>query len=265
MWKPRWGMIRDPFLEGNGFYVPLPGSEEAVARLVHAIEAGHRLAVLSAAAGMGKTLVLARALDQARSPSRRFALASSPMDAAALYGRLARGLGARAPRLDRASASEAWRALEQTVRVCLASGFQVILAVDEGGMPLFSGGDEALRRLGHLGARERGRVTVVLAADRCSGRDGAFWPSDWTLAIRLAPVSCAEAERYLAAKLASAGCTRAIFTPSAVARLHLHSAGSPRGLDRLASLCLMAADARGLETITVELVESVLGENIERW
>jgi type II secretory pathway predicted ATPase ExeA len=252
-------MIRDPFLEGNSPYVPLPGSEEAVARLVHVIEAGHRLAVLSATAGMGKSLVLARAINQARSPSRRFALASSPVDAAALYGRLAHGLGARGLRLDRATESEAWRALEQRVRVCLASGFQVILAVDEGGRPKIPGGHEATGRLGHLGASERGRVTVVLVVDS-SEADEAFGPSDWTLSIGLAPVTRAEAEMYLAAKLAAAGCTQAIFTPCAVTRLHLHSGGSPRGLDRLASLCLMAAAAHGLESITAEVVESVLGE-----
>ena len=259
MWKAHWGMLRDPFLEGSAPYVPLPGSEEAVARLVFAIEAGHRCAVLSAAAGMGKTLVLSRAIDQARSPTRRFALASSPVDVAALYGRLARGLGARQRGLDRASEGEAWRALEQSVRVCTASGFQVILAVDEDGMPKFSCEDVALRRLGHLRACECGRVTVLLAVD-CCGRDGAFEPSDWTLTIGLEPVSCAEAEMYLAAKLAAAGCTRAIFDPSAVARLHLHSAGSPRGLDRLASLCLMTAAARGYQTVSAELVESVLTE-----
>jgi MSHA biogenesis protein MshM len=260
VWKPHWGMIRDPFLEGNSPYVPLPGSEEAVARLAHAIEAGHPRAVLSAASGMGKTLVLSRAIDQARLPTRRFALASSPIDAAALYGHLARGLGARQRGLDRATESEAWRALEQAVRVCLASGFQVILAVDVSGMPKFSGADEALRRLRHQGARERGRVTVLLAVDGSSGQDAVFWPSDWSLVIGLAPVSCAEAEIYLAAKLAGAGCTQAIFDPNAVTRLHLHSAGSPRGLDRLASLCLLTAAAIGQETVSAELVESILTE-----
>jgi type II secretory pathway predicted ATPase ExeA len=259
VWQPSWGMIRDPFLEGAGPYVPLPGSEEAVARLVHAIEAGHRCAVLCAAEGMGKTLVLTRAIDRARSPARRFALASSPMDPAALYGRLAHGLGARQRLHERASESEAWYALERAVRVCLASGFQVILAVDEVGMHRFQGESEALRRLMHLGTRERGRVTVVLAVD-CSGRDEAFWPSDWALAIGLAPISCAEAETYLAAKLAAAGCTRLVFSPSAVARLHLHSGGSPRGLDRLASPCLKAAATRGLETVSAELVESAIAE-----
>ena len=49
-WIVHWGLNRDPFVERGGPYVPVPGHEEAVARLVHTIEAGHRLAVLSAPA-----------------------------------------------------------------------------------------------------------------------------------------------------------------------------------------------------------------------
>ena len=46
-WIEHWGLSGDPFVECGGPYVPLPGHEEAVARLVDAIEAGHRLAVLA--------------------------------------------------------------------------------------------------------------------------------------------------------------------------------------------------------------------------
>ncbi len=62
------------------------------------------------------------------------------------------------------------------------------------------------------------------------------------------------------AKLAAAGCREAIFSQRAVTRLHFHSRGSPSGLDRLASLCLMAGAYRGLEAISSDVVEGVLGE-----
>ena len=94
-WIVHWGLNRDPFVERGGPYVPVPGHEEAVARLVHTIEAGHRLAVLSAPAGMGKTLVLGRALAEARDPCRRFAMTSNPMEGGHLYSRLAEKLGSR--------------------------------------------------------------------------------------------------------------------------------------------------------------------------
>ena len=43
-------------------------------------------------------------------------------------------------------------------------------------------------------------------------------------------------------------------------RLHVHSGGNPGGLDRLASLSLMAGAYRGLEAISSDVVEGVLGE-----
>jgi type II secretory pathway predicted ATPase ExeA len=257
VWIAHWGLNRDPFLDRSNLYVPLPGHEEAVARLVHTIEASQRLAVMSAPAGMGKTRVLSQALGEARNPSRRFALASNPMDGGLLFAGLAGKLGFRA--VNWSSRGAAWRALEQAVRLCASQGFQVVLAVDGCDTLISSGGGEDLCRLCHLGSVEGGRVTVLLILGEASRNEDVSFLS-WTLAIRLRPLSCSEAETYLTAKIAAAGCRDAIFTPRAVSRLHLLSGGSPRGLDRLASLCLMAGVSRGLEAISSEVVESVLCE-----
>src|SRR4051812_45343361 len=73
VWRRYWRLTRDPFLDGRTAYVPIPAHEEAVARLVDAIEAGERLAMLRAAAGLGKSIVLDRALAETRSPARRIA------------------------------------------------------------------------------------------------------------------------------------------------------------------------------------------------
>jgi MSHA biogenesis protein MshM len=66
-----------------------------------------------------------------------------------------------------------------------------------------------------------------------------------------------DAENYLTAKLASAGRDEPTFTPRAIHRLHLISAGNPRGLDRLASLALMAGALRKLEIVTPEIIDGV--------
>ena len=78
MWQRHWGLRSDPFPDRDALYVPLPGHQEAVARLVHAIEAGHRLAVLAGASGLGKTRVLRQALAEARTPSRRVRTGERP-------------------------------------------------------------------------------------------------------------------------------------------------------------------------------------------
>ena len=66
MWMRHWGLERDPFAEPGSPYVSLPSHDEAVARLVHAIETSQRRAVLTAPAGLGKTAVLRRRLPRRR-------------------------------------------------------------------------------------------------------------------------------------------------------------------------------------------------------
>ncbi len=256
-WIVHWGLNRDPFAERGGPYVPVPGHEEAVARLVHAIEAGLRLAVLRAPAGMGKTLVLNRTLTEARDPCRRFAMTSNPLEGGHLYSRLAEKLGSRGPVA--ANRGAAWLALEQAVRGCALQGLQVVLAVDGCASLIIGGAGDDLRRLGQVGASAGGRVTVLLVLGEES-HEGDLSYQSWTLAVGLRSLSCSEAETYLTAKLAAAGCREAIFSRRAVTRLHLHSQGSPSGLDRLASLCLIVGAYRGLEAISSDVVEGVLGE-----
>ena len=176
----------------------------------------------------------------------------APSTASFLPARLAHALGSRSP--GTTNPVDSWRALEQAVRVCALQGFQVVLAVDRGPAPVAPGEVDELQRLVQLGGGA-GRVTVVLVADE-EWTEASSAVQAWTLAIRLRPLSCSETEFYLGGKLAAAGCHEAIFTSRAVSRLHVHSAGNPRGVDRLASLALIAGASRGLEAISSELVDS---------
>jgi type II secretory pathway predicted ATPase ExeA len=255
VWLRYWGLSSDPFPERDSIYVPLPGHEEAVARLVHAVEAGHRLAVLAGPSGVGKTRVLRQALAQSRSPWRRMAMVSGPVDATSLFGDLADGLRLR-PAHGGSDPWACWRALERAIQMCSVQGTQVVLAVDDGHTLVAAHGADALQRLGNLGGLTRGNVTVLLV-DGSGDRQESLIDADWTLAVRLNPLTRTEAEAYLAARLAAAGGGDSPFTARAIARLHLLSGGIPRGLDWLASLCLMAGASRGLEAVSSELVDAV--------
>jgi type II secretory pathway predicted ATPase ExeA len=257
MWLAYWGLNRDPFGDGDPLYVALPGHEEAVARLHHLVVSGQRWGILSGRPGMGKTRVLRRALAEVRGPSRRIALASGAWDASAIYARLAEGLGSRA--VASPDLGGAWRALEHSIRLCVVQNLQVVLAVDDCQVVLAGETGKDLLRLRSLGESQAGCVTILIVVG-----DGSTEPPDafveWSLAVRLGPISRSDAGRYLAERLAGAGCHDVLFSPRAITRLHLLSQGTPRGLDRLASLCLMAGASRGQEAISSELVESVLGE-----
>jgi len=259
-----WGLTHDPFADGAGPFVETPVHREAAERLAYLIAAGERLAVLRAPAGLGKSRVLGHALGHSREPGRRIARVAGPLDGAGLFAGLAEGLGARLPA--GAGRPAAWKALGDAVRVCRFSGQAVVLAVDDCHLPDRPADRLDLRRLAQLDPHPATRLTVVLSGrdededgDEDDDRPGPP-PDSWGLAIRLMPLSRAEAGPYLEAKLAAAGRAEVAFTPRAVTRLHARSGGVPRGLDRLASLALMAGALRGLEVITPEVVEGAAGE-----
>src|SRR5262245_57880241 len=116
MWTRHWDMSGDPFLGPTVSYVPTATHDEAVARLVSTIEAGQRLAVVRGGAGLGKSVVLTRAIVKTRCPGRRIVRVARPADGPSLLGALAEGLGARA--VIPAQRPAAWRALAEAVRVC---------------------------------------------------------------------------------------------------------------------------------------------------
>lgn len=256
MWLSHWKLTRDPFATNAAPYVATPTHEEAVARVVHAIESCQRSAVVRADAGLGKSFLLNRALAETRGPSRRVAHASGPLDGASLFTALAESLGTRVSA--GASRATAWRALAQAVRLERWQRSHVILVVDDVHLLTTSDDRSDLERLAHLESSPTARFTVVTAGRPPDERLPVAAP--WDLTIRLSPLTRTEAEQFVVAKLALAGRTEPTFTPRALTRLHAGAEGIPRGLDRLGSLALMAGAMRGLEIITPDVIDGVTRE-----
>jgi type II secretory pathway predicted ATPase ExeA len=250
-----WKLASNPFGADSPF-VATPEHGEAVARLVHTIDAGQRLAMIQGASGLGKSRVLAEALREARSPGRRIALVTSPADGPSMAVELARGLGARPAAA--AGRAAAWTTLVNAMRVCRAQRLQVVLAVDSC-QDLTDPRDRLdLARLTHCDPAPSTRLSVLLATSAADGDDDPI--GSGALPIRLAPLTRGDVAAYLTAKLAAAGRDDEAFTPRAVSRIHLLSAGTPRLLDLLAPLAMMAAALRRLEMVTPELVDGAAAE-----
>jgi type II secretory pathway predicted ATPase ExeA len=256
VWLTYWKLARDPFRDPGACYVPTRTHEEAVARLAHAIETGERSATLRAGAGLGKSTVLGRALGQTRTPTRRVARAAGPVDGASLFAALAECFGTRVPA--GASRAVAWRALTHAVRVERWQRAHVVIAVDDVHLLRDPADLCDLERLLHLDASPAARVTVITA-----GRDDPDPRAPEVggeITLRLPRLTRDEAEHFITAKLASAGRTEPAFTPRAATRLHGHSHGVPRVLDRLSALALMAGAVRGAEIVSAEVVDGAAHE-----
>ena len=183
-----WGLERDPFAESGWTYVPTAVHDRACGALADAIESQQRLIHMRGLPGVGKTLVLERALASCRSPRRRLARVASPIDGTALFAGLASALERRVtPAPNRV---EAWRALADAARLCRIQEASLILAIDN-----LSNADETalhadLDRLTSVDLHPRARVTVIRVSNE--------WGNDLScqgLTIDLVPPSRARGRR----------------------------------------------------------------------
>jgi len=257
MWMSHWGLSRDPFAEIASPYVSLPSHDEAVARIAIAVETVQRRVIFGAAAGLGKTAVMRRVFCEVHSSRRRFASVSCPQDGTLLFILLAEQLGQRVSR--EPSRLLAWRALERGIRLASLEGDQVVVIIDDCDPEVDTTVRRDLDSLAQLGSTTTSGLTII-QLERTDGEAQPVRCGVWSPTVGLERLTRSQTEKYLATKLEWAGSTERIFTPRAVTRIHALSSGVPRGLEQLASICLMGGAVRGLEVISPELVEAAAPE-----
>jgi type II secretory pathway predicted ATPase ExeA len=253
MWLSHWGLTHDPFAAAASPYVSLSSHDEAVALLGYAVETGEPEVMICGSRGIGKTTVLRRAIAQVRGPSRRIVVVSEPPDDAVLLGRLAEGLGTHVG--DEPTPGRAWKALERAVRARCLEGLQVVLAIED--CRRFA--ESPLRGLigfwRAFAGNRRGVTVVEVVGDNLDH----FAAAEFRRALHavLKPMTRSETEEYLRQKLAAAGSRVSVFTSRAITRAHALCAGVPRGVERLATLSLIAGASRGVDQISAEIIEGV--------
>jgi type II secretory pathway predicted ATPase ExeA len=248
-WTHHWGLDFDPFLGSPTRYVALSEHEKAIARLSGLVEAGQPLGLLSGESGLGKSTILEQLRRRSRTPGRRIALVSNPIDGADLVASLATALGSLGD----------WRSLQAAVRVLAWQRVQLIVLVDECRDLLKSAGLADLKRLVNLGAGGEPRITLIVATENESAIHDQPELRD-ALSARLKRLTRTDAADYLSSKLQAAGREDEAFTPKALTRIHAAGEGIPRTLDRLASLSLMAGASLGLEMISPDVVDGISQE-----
>ena len=250
VWLRYWGLSRDPFADGTSCFVSMPSHDEAFARLVFAIERGHRLVDLEAGAGMGKSTVIRQALHATRDPRRRAILIPATTPALGLFDRIAGAIrrGCERPS-DRGSPSGP---ILREFRSASIEGTQVVLVLDQWDTDPGPGVVQDLLAL--VGSSDPGGPSPTIIR---SGRALADDDGSRALSIGLERLTRTEAETYVAGRLASAGCHDRIFTPRAVGRLHSWSEGVPGTISELASLAMLTAASHRAEVITPDLIDGI--------
>ncbi|NLF71935.1 MAG: AAA family ATPase [Candidatus Anammoximicrobium sp.] len=242
---------------GEGpFFFAAATHREALARLQFLVRQGRSLGILTGVDGTGKTLVLAKFLDEARrsgQPACRLNLLGlEPRD---FLWELAAGLRASPGTGDGVFAL--WRRISD--RLCENRLLNLNTAI------LLDDADEAAHEvvifvLRLLKSHPVG-MTLALAADPARlTRLGGDLLQLSQLRIHLEPWEADDVRQYLRTSLTRAGADPDLFDDDAVARILELSGGLPRWVAHLAELTWLAAAGRGADRIDAETVGSAYQE-----
>jgi general secretion pathway protein A len=260
-----FGLTRDPFANEPqlDLFFESQSARDIAARLRRAAQQAKGLILLTAAGGLGKTMLVRHVLEGLEEEIFEACLlvpVPGVSDGAWVLDRLARQLGVESPSRERATVlAEVYDRLA----IVREDGRHVIVILDEAQVLAEQGVLRELRGLLNLEYEERRLLTLVLVGLPALARAVADEPAladRVDVPLRLAPLSNGEASRYVTHRIRAAGGNPAIVESGAVAALVKWGMGVPRRLNRLADAALFEAHLAGRVSATAADVERAAAE-----
>lgn len=145
-----------------------------------------------------------------------------------------------------------------------AGGLRVVLLVDEA-QNLSSEALEQIRLLTNLETPTQKLLQIILIGQPelralLERQELRQLSQRITARYHLTPLDAAETEEYVRHRLSVAGCQRMPFTRLALRAIYRHARGIPRLINVIADRALLAAYARGLDTVGESLVHAAAQE-----
>ncbi len=234
---------------------------EALISLSDGIKEGRGFLALIAEPGMGKTTLLYQLLDELRDSARTVFLFQTQCDSREFFQYLLSELGVDTRGMDLATMHGK---LNEVLFAELVAGRRFVLIVDES-QNLDASVLETVRLLSNFETSHTKMLQILLAgqpqlAEKLAQPQLAQLRQRIAVLARLESLSAAETGNYIDHRLKVAGyCGAPLFMPEAVALVAQHSRGIPRNINNLCYHALKTAHARGLETITDEIIREVAG------
>jgi type II secretory pathway predicted ATPase ExeA len=252
MFLERFGLNHNPFslaLDSRSIYRGRSYSK-TLTYLQEGILADHRLLVLVAGSGMGKTTLLQELMLLLQHYGRVVFLSALEYDGRELFEYILTKYGLDAHGSDFASIRSCASQLLQSE----TSGSRSILIIDEA-QALPAATLESLRLLANPTNPDANPLQIVVAgqpelSNKLSAPEMAEFRQRVALMAQLEPLDRSEFDAYLGARLYSAGCTdAALFDGGARKLLATWSKGVPARINTLCVNALIAADSAGADHV----------------
>jgi general secretion pathway protein A len=252
-----FGVTPDP-----AFLYPSRTFREALSSLTAGIQEGRGFLALIAEPGMGKTTLLYHLMEQLRDSARTVFLFQTQCESREFFQYLLSELGVDARGMGLVAMHNK---LNEMLFAEMLGGKRFVLIVDEA-QNLAEPVLETVRLLSNFETSHTKLLQIILAgqpqlAEKLSQPRLAQLRQRIAVLARLRAFSAAEAARYIDHRLQIAGHTGApLFTPEALERIALSSAGIPRSINNICFASLAAARAARLEAVTPEIVDAVVAK-----
>ena len=260
-------LTQEPFSNApvSRFYYSSAQHAQALMRLTHAVSGMKGLAVLVGDIGAGKTTLARRMLDSLPEEEYEAALLviiHSGITASWLLRRIALQLGVENPADEKlALLSQLYQRLVKVYE----QGKKAVVLIDEAQMLATREIMEEFRGLLNLEVPERKLLSFVffgLPEIEDNLKLDPPLAQRVALKYRLEPLSADATEAYVRHRLRLAGAPRVPFTPTAIARIHACTRGTPRLINTLCDNALFegfVARARDVDDKLVDRVARELG------
>lgn len=264
MYESHWQIAARPFDHSaeSRFYYPGESQQGALLKLRYALENRRGAALLTGAAGLGKTLLaqtLTRQLGESLSPKVHLVFPQMPPGQLLAY--LADQLGAGGgPTL---TIEQSLKRIESRLRENAKAGKHAVIVIDEAHLLDDSQALETVRLLLNLEHEARplasylltGQTALLLAIERRPDLEERLAVK--CLLRRFKPE---ETMGYIQHRLTAAGAKKTIFTDGALEAIHQETLGIPRRINRLCDLALLVGFAEELTSIGPDQIAAISEE-----
>lgn len=262
MYERYWKLARSPFrnVPDPTVFCPLPAHQDALERLVYAVESGQGGVVVTGESGCGKSTLSRVFLLELHEDKYDVGLVINPaLPADEFLLEVVRQLDLAPVSAQRFALL---RCLNDHLLANAADGRETVLIVDEAHLI----GDETvfedLRMLLNLQANDRQLLTLVLTGlpalrSTLDGLDAFRQRMAFCLSLDVPDEK--QTGEYIDFRLEKAGAMQPIFTDDAVRAIYDESRGILRNINKLCDICLYEGQKRNAQDVSASLVRVAAG------